>query len=191
VITLSAQYLFWSLGVYGFVLWLPSMVKAGLQEGIVATGWLSAIPYAAAVIAMLVVSAYADRTGNRRIVVAISMFVAAAAFYVSYLAGPAQFQVAYAALIVAGAAIYAPYGPFFAMITDLVPRSAAGAATAMINSFGALGGFVGTYLVGYLNALTGTASASFSLLAASLLIAGILTVLVRVQRESDVAPTPA
>jgi nitrate/nitrite transporter NarK len=61
----------------------------------------------------------------------------------------------------------------------------------MINSFGALGGFVGTYLVGYLNALTGTASASFSLLAASLLIAGILTVLVRVQRESDVAPTPA
>ena len=191
VIMLSAQYLFWSLGVYGFVLWLPSMVKVGLQQGIVATGWLSSIPYAAAVIAMLVVSAYADRTGNRRIVVAISMFVAAAAFYVSYLAGPAQFQVAYAALIVAGAAIYAPYGPFFAMITDLVPRSAAGAATAMINSFGALGGFVGTYLVGYLNALTGTASASFSLLAASLLIAGILTVLVRVQRESDVAPTPA
>ncbi len=191
VVMLSAQYFFWSLGVYGFVLWLPSMVKAGLQQGIVATGWLSAIPYAAAVVAMLVVSAYADRTGHRRVVVAISMFVAAGAFYVSYLAGPEHFGVAYAALIVAGAAIYAPYGPFFAMITDLVPRIVAGAATAMINSFGAVGGFVGTYLVGYLNGVTGTSSASFSLLAASLLIAGIITVVVRMARESNVAATPA
>ncbi|HEX3466920.1 MAG TPA: MFS transporter [Candidatus Elarobacter sp.] len=190
VVVLSAQYFFWSLGVYGFVLWLPSMVKAGLQQGIVATGWLSAIPYAAAVVAMLLVSAYADRTGHRRVVVAVAMFVAAAAFYVSYLTGGARFEVAYVALIVAGAAIYAPYGPFFAMITDLVPKSVAGAATAMINSFGALGGFVGTYLVGYLNGLTGTSAASFSLLAASLLVAGILTVLVRVARETPV-PSPA
>ena len=182
VVMLSAQYFFWSLGVYGFVLWLPSMVKAGSQQGIVATGWLSAIPYAAAVVAMLVVSAYADRTGHRRAVVAVSMLVASAAFYVSYLAGPDRFGVAFVALIVAGAAMYAPYGPFFAMITDLVPRGVAGAATAMINSFGALGGFVGAYLVGYLNGLTGTSSASFSLMAASLLIAGIITIVVRVHR---------
>lgn len=191
VVMLSAQYFFWSLGVYGFVLWLPSMVKAGSQQGIVATGWLSAIPYAAAVIAMLVVSTYADRTGHRRLVVAVSMLVAAGAFYVSYLAGPDRFGVAFAALIVAGAAMYAPYGPFFAMITDLVPRGVAGAATAMINSFGALGGFVGAYLVGYLNGLTGTSSASFSLMAASLLIAGIITIAVRVRRETPIAAAPA
>jgi sugar phosphate permease len=191
VVMLSAQYFFWSLGVYGFVLWLPSMVKAGSQQGIVATGWLSAIPYAAAVVAMLVVSAYADRSGQRRPAVAVSMFVAAAAFYASYLAGPDRFGVAFAALIVAGAAMYAPYGPFFAMITDIVPRSVAGAATAMINSFGALGGFVGAYLVGYLNGRTGTSSASFSLMAASLLIAGIITIAVRVARESPAAATPA
>jgi nitrate/nitrite transporter NarK len=61
----------------------------------------------------------------------------------------------------------------------------------MINSFGALGGFVGAYLVGYLNGLTGTSSASFSLMAASLLIAGIITIAVRVRRETPIAAAPA
>lgn len=184
VIILSAQYLFWSLGIYGFVLWLPSIIKNGAGQSIVATGWLSAIPYAVAVVAMLLVSQYSDRTANRRILVAVAMFVGAAAFYASYLLGPAHFGVAFFALVIAGAAMYAPYGPFFAMITEFVPRNVAGAATAMINSFGALGGFVGAYLVGYLNARTGGPSASFSLMAASLLVAGILTLVVRVERES-------
>ena len=178
VVMLSAQYFFWSLGIYGFVLWLPSIVKAGSQTGIVATGWLTSIPYAVAVIAMLLVSRYSDRTLNRKVLVAISMFVGAAAFYASYLAGPSHFGLAFAALVVAGAAMYAPYGPFFAMITEFVPRTVAGAATAMINSCGALGGFVGAYLVGYINAAYG-ASLSFSLMAASLLVAGVLTLLVR------------
>lgn len=186
VMILSAQYLFWSLGIYGFVLWLPSIIKNGAQKNIVATGWLSAIPYAVAIVAMLLVSSYADRTGNRRVLVAVAMFVGAAAFYTSYLLGPSHFGIAFVALVIAGAAMYAPYGPFFAMITDFVPRAVAGAATAMINSFGALGGFAGAYLVGYLNARTGGPSASFSLMAASLLIAGILTLVVRVESARDV-----
>jgi len=180
VILLTVQYFFWSLGVYGFVLWLPSIIKAGSQQGIVATGWLSSIPYAAAVIAMLLVSSYSDRSANRRIVVAVSMFVAAGAFYVSYLLGPGHFGISFVALVIAGAAMYAPYGVFFAMITDFVPRGVIGAATALVNSFGALGAFIGAYLVGFLNAATGGPSASFSLMAAALLIAGIITLVVRV-----------
>jgi sugar phosphate permease len=183
VLMLTAQYFFWSVGVYGFVLWLPSIVKAGSQQGIVATGWLSSIPYAAAVIAMLLVSNYSDRSANRRGVVAVSMFVAAAAFSVSYLLGPGHFGISFVALVIAGAAMYAPYGPFFAMITEFVPRSVAGSATAMINSFGALGSFVGAYLVGYLNAATGGPSAAFSLMAAALLVAGVITLVVRMPRH--------
>ncbi len=32
VILLAIQYFFWSIGVYGFVLWLPSIIKAGSNQ---------------------------------------------------------------------------------------------------------------------------------------------------------------
>ena len=51
--------------------------------------------------------------------------------------------------------MYAPYGPFFAVITEVLPRNVSGGAIALINSLGALGSFVGAYVVGYLNGVTG------------------------------------
>jgi sugar phosphate permease len=187
VLLLSLQYLSWSLGIYGFVLWLPSIVKAASQQGIVATGWLTSIPYLVAIFAMLGASQYADRTLNRKGLTAASMFVGALAFYASYLIGPSHFAISMLLLVIAGAAMYAPYGPFFAMIPDFLPKNVAGAATAMINSFGALGGFAGAYLVGFLNAKTGGPAASFSLMAASLAVAGTLTLMVRVAQQGRVA----
>ncbi len=50
------QYFAWSIGVYGFVLWLPSILRNGTQMDMVEAGWLSAVPYLAATIAMVVVS---------------------------------------------------------------------------------------------------------------------------------------
>ena len=46
--------------------------------------------------------------------------------------------------------MYAPYGPFFAIIPEILPRNVAGGAMALINSMGALGSFAGSYVVGYL-----------------------------------------
>ncbi len=180
VIVLSIQYLFWSLGIYGFVLWLPSIVKAASQQGFVAAGWLTAIPYAVAAVAMIFVSQYADRTFKRKESVVVAMFVGAAAFWGSFALGPSHFPIAMTLLVIAGAAMYAPYGPFFAMIPEFLPSNVSGSATAMINSFGAVGGFVGAYLVGYLNGATGSPAASYSLMAASLAVAGGLTLAVRV-----------
>jgi nitrate/nitrite transporter NarK len=71
--------------------------------------------------------------------------------------------------------MYAPYGPFFAIIPEVLPRNVAGGATALINSMGALGSFAGAYLVGYLNATTGGFGASYLFMAGSLLGAAVLT----------------
>jgi hypothetical protein len=49
----------------------------------------------------------------------------------------------YTLLVIAGAAMYAPYGPFFAIIPEMLPRNVAGGAMALINSMGALGSFIG------------------------------------------------
>ncbi len=44
--------------------------------------------------------------------------------------------------------MYAPYGPFFAINPERLPRSVTAEVLAMINSCGALGGFFGSYFVG-------------------------------------------
>ena len=71
--------------------------------------------------------------------------------------------------------MYAPYGPFFAIMPEMLPRNVAGEVTALVNSFGALGGFAGTWLVGVLQALTGDSRAGFLAMSASLLLAGVIT----------------
>ena len=53
VILLCLQYALWSIGVYGFVMWLPSIIKAAPDMDIVKTGWLSSVPYVLAIIGML------------------------------------------------------------------------------------------------------------------------------------------
>jgi sugar phosphate permease len=73
--------------------------------------------------------------------------------------------------------MYAPYGPFFAIITEILPRNVAGGAIALINSFGALGSFAGSYLVGYLNGSTGGFGASYIFMSGALLLSAIITII--------------
>lgn len=177
VILLSLQYAFWSIGVYGFVMWLPSIIKAAPNMDIVSTGWLSSVPYVLAIIGMLAASYFSDKTLNRKAFVWPFLLIGAIAFYCSYLLGTHHFWLSFVLLIIAGGAMYAPYGPFFAIIPEILPQNVAGGAMALINSFGALGSFAGSYLVGYLNGTTGGFGASYIFMAGSLLLSAIITVI--------------
>jgi sugar phosphate permease len=175
VILLCLQYAFWSIGVYGFVIWLPSIIKASPDMNIVKTGWLAAGPFLLSIISMIAVSYFSDKTLKRKIYVWPFLLIGAIAFYSSYLVGTQNFWLSYVLLVIAGGAMYAPYGPFFAILTEILPRNVAGGAIALINSFGALGSFVGAYIVGYLNGSTGGFSASYIFMAGSLLVSGMIT----------------
>ena len=177
VILLSLQYALWSIGVYGFVMWLPSILKAAPGIDIVTTGWLAAVPYAGAIISMISASYFSDKTLNRKIFIWPCLLIGAIAFYCSYLTGTTNFWLSFVLLIIAGAAMYAPYGPFFAVITEILPSNVAGGAMALINSFGALGSFAGSYLVGYLNGSTGGFGASYIFMAGSLFLSALITMI--------------
>ncbi len=182
VILLCVQYFAWSIGVYGFVLWLPSILRSGMQMGMVEAGWLSAVPYLAATIAMIVVSWASDKMQNRKLFVWPLLLVGALAFFGSYAIGPNHFWISYGLLVIAGAAMYAPYGPFFAIIPEMLPKNVAGGAMALINSMGALGSFFGSWFVGYLNGATGTPAASYMFMAIALVVAVVLTLVVKPAR---------
>lgn len=175
VIWLCVQYFLWSLGLYGFVIWLPSMLKTG-GMGMVELGWLAAAPYVAALAAEFFNAAWSDRIGRRRIAMWPALAIGALAFYGSYALGAQHFWISFALLVVAGAMMYAPYGPFFAYVAEALPANVAGGAIALINSMGALGSFAGAYGVGLLNGATGGPGASYLLMAAALLASAIITV---------------
>jgi sugar phosphate permease len=177
VILLCLQYAFWSIGVYGFVMWLPTIIKDAPNMSIVETGWLAAVPYLFAIIAMLTASHFSDKTLNRKIFVWPFLLIGAVAFYGSYLIGTSNFWLSFALLVVAGAVMYAPYGPFFAIMPEILPANVTAGAIALINSLGALGSFAGSYFVGYLNGKTGGFGASYIFMAGSLFIAAILTII--------------
>ncbi|MCC3380488.1 MFS transporter [Paenibacillus farraposensis] len=189
VIRLCLQYFFWSIGVYGFVMWLPSIIKVAPDMSMVATGWLTSIPYVLAVIGMLTASYFSDKMENRKAFVWPFLMVGAVAFYASYLLGADHFWISFILLIIAGAAMYAPYGPFFAIMPEILPRNVSGGAMALINSMGALGSFAGSYIVGYLNSSTGGFGASYLFMAGSLLLSAILTITVGRSRKAAESST--
>jgi sugar phosphate permease len=178
VILLALQYFLWSIGVYGFVIWLPSILRTR-DMGMVELGWLSAVPYLAAVIAEIVISTYSDRVQKRLSVTWPCLALAAAAFYGSFLLGASHFWASFVLLTIAGAMMYAPYGPFFAYIAETLPRNVVGGAIALINSMGALGSFVGAYGVGMLNGMTGSPGASYLMMAAALIVSAAITYMLR------------
>jgi len=85
--------------------------------------------------------------------------------------------------------MYAPYGPYFAYIPELLPAADAAPAVGMINAFGALGGFVGTYIVGTLGG--GTSAVPFVFLAVCLFAAALLMFAVRRPGRTRQAAQPA
>ncbi|WP_272694145.1 MFS transporter [Providencia sp. PROV036] len=185
VILLCAQYFCWSIGVYGFVLWLPSIIRGASNLGMVETGWLSAVPYLAATLAMILVSWASDRMHNRKLFVWPMLLLGAICFLGSYLLGSTNFWFSYTLLVIAGAAMYAPYGPFFAIIPEMLPKNVAGGAMALINSMGALGSFFGSWFVGYLNGATGSPSASYMFMGLALLASVFFTLIVKPSQEQN------
>lgn len=173
LVWLSITYFLWSLGLYGFVLWLPTIIRRGSAEGMGLTGLLSAAPYLAAALIMLIISHVSDKSLKRRKFVWPFLLLSGVAFFLSYATANWRFAVPYGFLILAGAAMYAPYGPYFALISELLPANVAGQSIACINSCGALGAFGGSYFVGLLQSYTGSLKASFLAMSAFLILSAI------------------
>jgi MFS family permease len=157
-------------------MWLPSIINAAPDSNIVKTGWLASVPYLLAILGMFTTSYFSDKTLKRSLFIWPFLLIGSLAFYGSYLIGTSNFWLSYILLVIAGGAMYAPYGPFFAVITEVLPRNVSAGAIALINSLGALGSFAGTYIVGYLNGSTGGFGASYIFMAGSLFLSAILTI---------------
>ncbi len=170
-------YFLMNVGGYGFELWAPTIIKTISGGSDVMVGWINAIPYLIAGIAMIFVGRHSDRTGERRWPVAIAAIVSAVGFALSaYFTNP---YLALAALALAFAGIKSTIAPLWALVTAFLTGSAAAGGIALINSVGNLGGYVGPHLVGVIKDKTHSNLAALLFLGASLFIMGLLALTIR------------
>lgn len=163
------------MGLYGVSFWLPTIIKAmGIADPL-EIGLLSAIPYGAATIAMLLIAKNADRLRERRWHVAIPAVIGAVGLLLSAHWAD-NTLLAMAALTLATACIITTLPLFWSLPTAFLAGTGAAAGIAMINSIGNLAGFASPYAVGWLKQASGTTSSGMVLLASSLVLGAILTI---------------
>jgi predicted MFS family arabinose efflux permease len=155
--------------------WLPVLVQSAGVRDVLTIGILTAVPYAAAVVAMVVVSRSADARRERRWHTAGPMLAGAAALLASVAAGT-HTSIAMVCLSIAAAGILTSAPLFWSLPTAILRDAAAAAGIAAINSVGNLGGFASPYLIGALKDAThGTAAGLF--VVSAVLVAGAILIL--------------
>ena len=167
---------------YGISLWLPTLIHSWSTAGSFSIGVISAIPYLAAAVVMVLVGQHSDRTGERRWHVAIMAFAGATALFVAAYAG--SLAVSVAAISVAMLSVSSMVGPFWALPTKFLQGNAAAAGIALINSIGNMGGFFGPAVIGSVRTSTGSFRGGFLIAGATLALCGCVAPLVRIDRAA-------
>jgi D-galactonate transporter len=172
---MSLIYFSFVVGLYGVSFWLPTIIKATGVTDAFMIGLLSAIPFAAAVIAMVLVSRSADRHRERRWHVALPAFAGAVGLVLAVLWAH-DTLLAMLALTIATMGIITTLPLFWSLPTAFLAGAGAAAGIAMINSIGNLAGFLGPYAVGWLKQATAANDAGMYMMAAFMVLGGLLAI---------------
>ncbi len=163
VLGLSFVYLTIVTATYGITFFLPLIVKSqGFSN--VSTGLLTALPYLAGLVGMMLWAWSSDRQRERR-----WHFIAAALLASASLAaaGVAAGRPALS-LVALGAAAIGLYGSkpaFWPLPSEFLSGRAAAGGIALVNAIGNLGGFAGPYAVGWIRDATRSYAAGLYFLA--------------------------
>ncbi len=175
VLALSVCYFGVEIALYGVIFWIPQIFSGAGFEGS-ALGFLVAIPYAIAAIAMVWWCRHSDRTNERVWHIAAAALLAFVGLTSSaYLHHSPILSVV---AITAGAAGTLSILPIFWTLPAAVLRGAAAAgAIGLINALGNVGGFVGPAVVGWIKETTGYFTYGLLAVASGALLTGVLVLL--------------
>jgi len=170
---------------YGFSFFLPQIVKRLSAASDAAVGFWTAIPFLVAAVGMIVIATHSDRTGERRWHVAGCAALAAAGLASSSLTDAPL--LALAALALGAIGLYSATPPFWSLPTAFLRGDGAAAGIGLINSVGNLGGFVGPFLMGWMQSMSGDFHLGLRVLAASAICSGIVVLSVKTRPVPNLA----
>jgi ACS family tartrate transporter-like MFS transporter len=169
---------------YGLFLWLPQMI----EEAFGGRRFVAVmIPFAFALVAMVLVSRHSDKTGERKWHVAGSAFVAALGLLLAaaFRSDP-WMLVASFAICQMGQRSVQP--TFWTLPPLFLGGTAAAAGIAVINSVGNLGGYLGPWAMGSLRELTHSHTGGLLLLSGALLLQAALVASLRLPPREPAPP---
>jgi D-galactonate transporter len=170
---LAITYAFFLMGLYGVSFWLPSLIKAAGVKDPLDVGLLTAIPYGAGTIAMILTSHHSDKVRERRWHLAIPGLLGALGLVLSTQVSN-NTVLAMASLTLGAAGVCTTVSQFWNLPGAFLGGVAAAAGIAFVNSVGNISGFIAPYMVGWVKDLTGTTSPAMLVIAACMTIASLL-----------------
>ena len=173
---LGCLYFLLLTGRYGISLWLPETLRGFSGWTETQSSLASAVPYLCGAIGMVFIGTNSDRLKERRWHFALSAFLGAGGL--AFCSLTTSGLPALLVLSIGSIGIWGALGPFWALPTSTLRGRAAAGGIALINSLGNLGGFIGPYLIGWLNTETGNSRSGLLFLATSLSAAGLLGLVV-------------
>jgi len=182
VLLVVGAWVFALLGSLGNLYWVPTFLKplSGFSNRNVT--FLLMVPSLIAIAGMLFNGWDSDTRRERRWHVAIPILAASSLFLL--VAGFRSHVSLAVVLLLLGTGVYYACQPvFWAIPTLILSETAAAASFGLINTFGQAGGFVGLYLIGFLNDRTHALTASFLFIAAAYFISA--TLILSLQKEDS------
>lgn len=177
---------FYQTGIYGYTLWLPTILKELTNSGMEKVGMLAILPYVGAMFGMYLFSTLSDRTGKRKLFVFLPLLGFAMCMFLSVTLKDYMWW-SYAALVGCGFFLQSAAGVFWTIPAKLFSAEMAGGARGVINALGNLGGFCGPYAVGVLITYY-SKDAGVYCLALSLAIAAVLALLLPSKCDQPTKP---
>jgi MFS transporter, ACS family, tartrate transporter len=189
VLLLATVYLLSICGALASIYWIPTFVKrlSGLSNQSVTS--LLTIPALIGIFGTLVNAWHSDKTGERRWHTAIPLVVAGL-MYAVLMTSQRNVPLGVSLLLFGSGCLYAFYPIFWAMPTLILSESAAAAGFGLITSVSQLGGFVGPYVIGFLNDRTHSLTASFGFIALAYIAAGSLVLSLKIDHPIMVGDEP-
>ncbi|MGH9511086.1 MAG: MFS transporter [Terriglobales bacterium] len=173
VILLTLIYFMGSTGIYGFIIWFPTILKRASGLSIPQVTFLVALPYIGGLLAMLLIGWHSDRTRERRWHTSMSLFGAGISLILAITSAP-HLWIQFVFFIFFAGFVHAYQPTFWTLPSTFLSKSAAAASIGLINCLGGLGGFAGPFIMGYLVTKTGSFVSGLVWLVVNLFLAGIL-----------------
>jgi MFS family permease len=150
---LTAIQFAYTLGSYGIGIWLPQILKThGLSN--LAVGYVSAVPYLFASVAMLLWAAHVDRSGQKILNLTLGFLLATIGFLLSVVW--TDLVPALIGLTIALVGVTSARAIFWTVPTSFLAGRGAAGGLAFISTIGSLGGFAGPFMVGWIKQDTGS-----------------------------------
>lgn len=165
-----------ALGAYTLSFWLPTLVAAAGVKGLFSIGAVSALPFMAGIVGILLFTRSSVRFKERRWHLAIAFITTAGALIASILL-TGMIIPSLIMLCIAAAGTYGVTVIVWQLPPMVLSGAGAAAGLAALNSIGSLAGFVAPSLLGFTTTFLGSANVGLAFIGGSVGIGAVLTLI--------------